>query len=1059
MHDVLALMTENKTSCALAVDSQRRPIGIFTERDAVRLAATGRSLRSQTMASVMSSPLLTISPNKGYNAAYQLMNSKSCRHLVVVDDRQQLVGLVSEGDSLHHLGMECLVEQQLVSEVMSARLFELDAAQSLADAIQLMNRHRLGCVVICQQQKAVGIVTERDVVRMQLQDVEQHSYPLSKLLMRPLITVEQQQNVQQAAVLMTQQGVRRLVVTDAIGQQIGIISRELIAQALQGNYIEHLQHTLEHTSNQLEDTEQKLRTLKHHALFKGLLDELSDAIYIIDANSSRIVDANGQACRNLGYSYEEMLSLNVSDFSLIASNDEDWQQTLHQISQNSTLAESVHRRKDGSLYPAEIKVRYISQDNQSYFLSISRDISERVDSLKQLQASADTYRGVIDTSLDGFLMTDLDGRVLDVNDSYINISGFSRPELLTMNLHQLQAEESIEQSKEHLSNIQQYGGQRYTTQHKRKDGLVYDVETNVTYWPGMGGRLFSFLRDITLRKQNEDRLRQAAAVFENSNEGVIITDPAGTIQLVNSAFTALTGYSREEVVGQNSKILQSGRHDPAFYQQMWQQIERQGSWQGEIWNRRKDGSTYPELLSISSVRDERNNLTHYAGVFSDISQIKESEEKLSYLAHHDTLTGLSNRLMMQAQLQHVINLAEQQQGPTPQAAFMLIDLDRFKDINDSFGHGAGDEVLQYVSKSLRELPYKHCTISRFGGDEFALLIEHVESTHQLDMLACRLIDLLSSSFCLSNNAEVQIGCSVGISLYPEHGRSPEQMLQNADAALFRAKSEGRGRFEYYSEALTREARYRLDMEAQLRHALQDQQLQVYYQPQVDIASGQVVGAEALVRWPHPERGMISPAEFIPLAERTGLIREIGSFVLQQTCQQGKAWLDQGLPPISLAVNVSAHQLRHGDLAAEVMQTLQLTGYPATLLELELTESALMEREEESVTVMQQLRKQGVRLAMDDFGTGYSSLAYLKKFPLDVLKIDKSFVDDIPDDVEGTEIAATIIAMGKALGLKVLAEGVESQQQLAFLEDKACHYYQGFLTSPAIPAEQFRNLLC
>lgn len=563
------------------------------------------------------------------------------------------------------------------------------------------------------------------------------------------------------------------------------------------------------------------------------------------------------------------------------------------------------------------------------------------------------------------------------------------------------------------------------------------------------------LDDITERRQNEDRLKQAAAVFGNTSEGVMITDAQGVIQMVNSAFCKLTGYSEEEITGVPSSMLQSGRHDEAFYDQMWHSITETGNWQGEIWNRRKDGSTYPELLSISAIYDNHHRISHYVGVFADISRLKESEQKLSYLAHHDMLTGLPNRLMFQARLTHALDISQRQ---NKQLALLLLDLDRFKDVNDSFGHAAGDELLQQVAAMLKERLRQVDTVCRMGGDEFAIILENVHSEEDAGMLADEIIALLSRTWNLSNGCEATIGASVGISLYPSQSSDAESLLQHADAALYQAKGEGRGLFRYFSEELTFGARKRLELEARLLRALQNDELEVYYQPQIELSSGRVTGAEALVRWIDPERGVITPQEFILLAEQTGIIKEISAVVLRKSCAQLKAWLQQGIEPIHVAVNLSAVQLRHSNIKEVIAEVLEESQLPACYLELEITESALMEREQESIDQLNELRALGVSIAIDDFGTGYSSLAYLKKFPIDVLKIDKSFVADIPHDKDDMVIASTIVAMGHSLGLKVVAEGVETEAQLTFLQSKDCHLYQGYLCSPPLPSNQFAKYL-
>ncbi|RVT42811.1 EAL domain-containing protein [Rheinheimera sediminis] len=567
--------------------------------------------------------------------------------------------------------------------------------------------------------------------------------------------------------------------------------------------------------------------------------------------------------------------------------------------------------------------------------------------------------------------------------------------------------------------------------------------------------LATALGNAVKRQQFESSLQQAAAVFESTREGIMVTDASNRIIQVNQSLLQMLGYEESEVLGNTPAMFASGRHDQHFYIKMWQELSTKGHWQGEVWNRRKNGEIYPELLSISTIVDTNQQITHYVAVFADITQLKASEQELAYLAHHDVLTDLPNRLLMSSRLQNAVDLAKRDQR---QFAVLMMDLDRFKYINDSFGHPAGDELLKLVAASLRQRLRDIDTVARFGGDEFIILLEQLHQSEDAARFATDLINDMSQPWLLSNNVEVRIGASIGISIYPAHGTDGSTLLSNADAALYRAKEQGRGRFAYYSDDLTLYARQRIDLEARLRGALALQQLLVYYQPQTDIKTGRIVGAEALVRWNDPTEGLIPPAHFIPIAEDTGLIGAIGDWVLAETCRQGAAWRAAALPDLKLAVNLSSHQFSHGDIGAQTAQILKDTGFPAELLELELTESAIMSRAQQAEEVLSDLHQMGVNLAIDDFGTGYSSFAYLQRYQLDVLKIDKSFVDDVAHSSESQAIVAAIISMAHILGLKALAEGVEHQDQLDYLRRQGCDYYQGYLCSKPLLAKDFELLV-
>ena len=551
-------------------------------------------------------------------------------------------------------------------------------------------------------------------------------------------------------------------------------------------------------------------------------------------------------------------------------------------------------------------------------------------------------------------------------------------------------------------------------------------------------------------KQKERDLRISTTAFD-AHSSMIVTDAAGDILRVNSAFVDLTGYTKAEVVGKNLRILKSGRHDKAFYGAIWESILRIGSWKGEIWDRRKNGEHFLCWLSIAAVKASDGGITHYVATHIDITERKAAETQIFNLAFYDPLTQLPNRRLLHDCL---ISCIEMAQRTGRQLALLMLGLDRFKSVNDSLGYSAGDELLQQVATRMTALLRDGDMVARLGGDEFVVLLENLTGPHDATRVADDIIAELSRPFKLSQNDDVRIGVSIGISLLAQHGDTPQALMHNADAALYQAKEKGRGCASYFSEEFTAAVQARVALGSRLQRAIEQQELRVFYQPQVNIASGQIIGAEALVRWHDPVHGLILPTSFIPVAEETPLIVAIGAWVLRDVCRQGRLWLDNGLPQLTLAVNVSPQQFRRCDVNALVAEVLAETGFPVGQLKLEITESGLMEYQDNFKEMLQSLYDQGVRLAIDDFGTGYSSLARLKSFPVDVLKIDKSFIDNIPDNKDDMEIASTIVAMGHALGFSVLAEGVETPKQLAFLTEINCDSYQGYIKSCPLSAEEF-----
>jgi diguanylate cyclase (GGDEF)-like protein/PAS domain S-box-containing protein len=557
------------------------------------------------------------------------------------------------------------------------------------------------------------------------------------------------------------------------------------------------------------------------------------------------------------------------------------------------------------------------------------------------------------------------------------------------------------------------------------------------------------------RRASLEKLRLWATAFQSTRDGVVIADTSARIVAVNRAYTSITGYSESEVVGRNPGLIKSGRHTREFYQTMWGQLVAEGHWQGEIWNRRKNGELYPQWLNIATVSAADRKPTHYVGVMTDISELKQSEARLEHMAHYDLLTGLPNRTLALLRLERALVRANRHRHGV---GVLFIDLDRFKNINDSFGHPVGDQLLRQIAERLNLRVRSEDTLARLGGDEFLLVLEQLSEPEEAGRVAEGLIGLLDKSFILPEGQEVYVGSSVGIAVFPRDGETPTQLIQHADAALYKAKAEGRKTFSYFTSELGVAAQRRLQLETRLRQGLEREEFVLHYQPKLSVNTGRIEGCEALVRWNSPELGLVSPTDFIPVAEETGLIMRLGEQVLTEACRQAVRWQAAGMSGFTVAVNLSARQLWQPRLPERMARILHETGLDPERLEVELTESVIMGQETLAAERFGQLKSLGVKLAIDDFGTGYSSLGYLKRFPIDVLKIDRSFVRDIPDDANDMEIAAAIVAMAKALRLKVVAEGVETPGQLAFLAELGCDAYQGYLFSPPLPADGFERLL-
>ncbi|OXI66692.1 diguanylate cyclase [Burkholderia sp. AU28863] len=606
-----------------------------------------------------------------------------------------------------------------------------------------------------------------------------------------------------------------------------------------------------------------------------------------------------------------------------------------------------------------------------------------------------------------------------------------------------------------------YAAQRFMTEHNMRHVGIRDDDGRLTGLLCFADVLQSIEHEYAnelrsaLRERDEAlglarfNLRMADRVFESALEGIMVTDRRARIERVNQAFTRLTGYSEDEVIGRNPGLLSSGRQTPDFYKQLWHSLTTDGHWQGEIWNRRKTGELFLEYLTITSIRDSAGEISHYAAIFSDITQRRQAEERLGYLATHDVLTNLANRMLFEERLAHAISHAKRFGR---KVAVMYLDLDRFKLINDTLGHNAGDEVLKTVAERIVANVRANDTVARMGGDEFALVLEEIDDVRDVGRVARKLLDEVGRAIDIGDR-EIFVTPSIGISIYPDDGTAAEDLILLADQAMYGAKSRGRNVFQFFESKMTSSAIEQLETLGELHRALEQNEFRLFYQPQYDLASGRIVGMEALLRWLHPHRGLVPPGDFIGLAERSALIVPIGRWVLHEACRQARRWLDEGFEFGRVSVNVSARQCFTDHFLSDLTTILSETALPAEYLQLELLESMAMNTREEIGILLRELATRGISLAIDDFGTGYSSLVYLKDLPVDTLKIDRSFLTNCGSGSTDDAIVRAIVAMGRALGLDVVMEGVETAKQLAFLQEIGCHHGQGFLFARPQPAEQ------
>jgi diguanylate cyclase (GGDEF)-like protein/PAS domain S-box-containing protein len=792
--------------------------------------------------------------------------------------------------------------------------------------------------------------------------------------------------------------------------------------------------------------------------YRELVEEAASIILRWDTKGN-ITFFNEFAQQFFGFSEKEILGKNVVGTIVPDKefNGRDLEKLMKEICKDPTSFEENENqniKRDGTRVWIMWKNKPIYNDKGELYeiLSVGIDITARKKTEETLKETEEQQRALLNAMPDRMFLFDQKGtflhyHIVDESDLYVPPEQFLGKTVMDILPHK-QAVDSLAAYKKVLKT-----GEMLTLEFQLpiNNENRYFEERLVLCGKN---KVMSLIRDITEPKRVENELRQAATVFENTDEGIMIINAQKEIVAVNSAFTKISGYTSDEVLGMDPRIQISGEHSNQFYSDMWSALERFGSWRGEIWYKRKNGEIYPAWENISTVYDTEGQVTRYVSVFSDISSIKESESRFNYLTHHDVLTGLSNRLMLISDLDHVLDQAKNQ---NEKIALIYMDLDHFKIINDTLGRSNGDRLLQEVTRRLKECLRNDDTIARVGGDEFVIIITQIHQAEDAQRIAEIILEKIAQPIQIESQ-QVTTSTSIGISLFPEDADDSESLVRAADTAMYHVKEQGRGSLAFYSSELSAKAFAHFEVEHGLRDAISNNQLVLYYQPQVSLDSMEVVAVEALVRWQHPEQGLLGPDVFIPVAEKTGLMRTLGEWILRTACEEIRSWsaLDK---KIRLAVNISACQLisRQGlttiwQLAEELTKQ---QGMPE--LDLEITESALLTAEH-NLDGLDRLKAAGVTLSIDDFGTGYSSLTRIKELPIDALKIDRSFVRGIPDDENDIALVSATIAMAHRLGLKVIAEGVETKEQLEFLRQERCDEIQGYIISEPLPLEKLKTML-
>jgi len=1160
------IMSEKRISSIVVIDENACPAGIVTERNILHAMQTG-CLPETSIQKVMSSPVIAVPQTITCLDAYQICLRDGIRHLVIVDDKQSLIGVVAETDFRLHIDLSTLAGRRQVISSMNRSVSSFPPNASLLDAVSQMHSHNDSCVVVVENDRPVGIVTERDIVRLYSRDPHQTGIQLREVMASPVLTIPLDSTINSAAEQMLQHKVRHLVVINTTGTFAGLVSEYDLTHdmavnlldkkiTVEGSYLSALLKTipdliwlksvegiylacnprverffgakeneiigktdyhfvdkeladlfreqdrkairegkavveekwvrfaddghreyLEAIKTPMHDVQGNLIGIlgiardvtgrkqieEHHSRLSAALVQSNEPVALVDIDVCYVY-ANPAFCKLFGYELYELVGKSIN---LVMPQGEDAgassQETIVTANEFGTFQGEVKRRtKDGRIITILLKVSTFRNDQGEHigYIANLTDLTETKRMVKQLQDSAILSQTILNSITEGLHGLNRDGNIIFENPAATKMLGWKLDEMIGQPAHKTMHHSRTDgsaypQNECHIYATLSDGKTRHIRDEVfwRKDGTSFPVDyTSTSMLNAAGetiGTIVSF-RDITELKQAEVALQQQNQFSEdiiNSLPGVFcLLDMKGRFIRMNTQFMEVTGYSKAEFDYMTALDLFEGE-DKALILQRMQEVFEKGNSDAEAELVTKSKRKIP--FYFTGNRTSIDEQTYLVGIGMDITKEKQAKERIERLAHFDQLTGLPNRVLLNDHFKYALSLAQRNNRSL---AVMFLDIDHFKDINDALGHSIGDQVLMEASKRIKTALREEDTLSRQGGDEFILILPGSDIDGAA-LIASKLINAVSQP-CYIEQHELIVTPSIGIAVYPHDGTDLETLSKNADSAMYRAKREGRNDFRFYSPELQAQSARNLKLANALRHALERNELVLYYQPQLSIQDGHIIGAEALLRWQHPEIGLISPAEFIPIAEETGQIIPIGEWVLRSASKQLKDWMNRGMSPMVMAVNLSAIQFRQADLPELVTRILDEVKLPHQYLELELTEAAMMDNPMAAIAVMDNLHDRGIRMSIDDFGTGYSSLSYLKQFKVYKLKIDQSFVRDISEDPEDKAIVSAIINMACSLGLQTIAEGVETASQLAFLRLQGCNEVQGFYFSKPLTVEQF-----
>jgi diguanylate cyclase (GGDEF)-like protein/PAS domain S-box-containing protein len=1165
--DAADLMAARRISSVVIAAASGGAEGIVTEQNVLQAMQSG-SPRDAPLRGFMSSPVIAVNGDATCLEAYRLCQRQAIRHLVVTDAAGAVTGVVSETDFRRHMNLTALAGRRLVSSAIRPTSSVMPPEARLLDAISLMQGEGSSCVVVTESKRPIGIVTERDVVRLYAGRPDAGQAPLRGVMTTPVRTVSVDVTLSSAAETMLASDVRHLVVVHPAGEMAGVLSEHDLAQAMAHGFadVEHeiesaLLHTLVDTIPDLvwltdphgvylacnskferlvglkeadivgktnrdlfaarlahdlsrqdqaalaacgpsvndewvtyaDDGHRELieiiktpmhdragiligvlavaRDITRRAWSEQALRESEERLRsLIDAmpDSVQFKDAEG---RWLAYNREAQRAFALEPIDCHGRSDSELADLAHplfkaalqqcretdeRVWQSGVLSrvEEVLPQPDGSKkFFDVIKVPLLHPDgSRKGLVIIGRDMTQRRRAEMALEDNLHFAEQLLEVIPSPVFYKDADGRYLGCNGAYERFLGKRRGELIGRTVHDIAPPALAERYlAADLELFRHPGTQTYESQVRTADNGDRDVVFNkatFTRADGSLGGLVGVILDVTSSKKTEERLRLAASVFANTLEGIMITDAGARIIDVNEGFTRITGYERDEVLGENPRMFSAGRQDAAFYREMWRTLRDHGSWRGEVWNRRKSGEIYAQMLSIAEVRDDAGQVQQFVGLFSDISRLKEHEAELDRIAHYDPLTGVPNRRLLADRMSQDLARARRT-GKCMALAYL--DLDGFKPVNDRLGHDAGDQLLIVAARTLQAALRAGDTVARLGGDEFVLLLNDLDGTRECMHILDRVLQGLSRPAAV-NGESISVTASIGVTLFPQDDADADTLLRHADKAMYQAKEAGKNRYHLFDPEHDRQIRARHASLQRLAQALDRGEFVLHYQPKVDLTSRRVIGAEALLRWQHPQRGLLLPGEFLETLVGTHVDVALGEWVIGSVLQQIDAWRAQGLH-LRVSANVSAYHLQRPDFAQKLAHVLGR--HPeaiADALELEILESAAIGDMEHASRTLEAGIAMGMHFSLDDFGTGYSSLTHFRRLPVETLKIDQTFVRDMLEDAEARRIVESVVHLAQAFNRTVIAEGVESDAHGEILVQMGCRYAQGYGIAAPMPPE-------